>query len=348
MRPRTIVPLLGLTLLAIRTLPAADTIRLLEGLPVSGAVSDMTSTEVTILYGPAMISKKISVNEIESISFEEEPRQLTEARNAFKGANFEQVVKLLSKLDTSEIKRKEVKQDVEFYRAAALARLAIGGAGGKQTRQDAGKQLTAFEKANPTNYHYYEVCELIGNLLVALEKYKDAEPHYEKISSAPWPEYKMRAGVLLGRLLAAQKQHADAIKKFDEVLAASGSSKEAERQHQAAQLGKAYSLAASDHVAAGIALVEEVVGKAEKEDSELHARAYVVEGNCYLAAGKKKDAFLAFLHVDVLYPGFPEQHAEALANLATLWPDVYHSTEKADKAKSELKAKYPNSRWAQQ
>ena len=55
---------------------------------------------------------------------------------------------------------------------------------------------------------------------------------------------------------------------------------------------------------------------------------------------------MAFLHVDSLYFGVPEQHAEALANLSTLWKDVQKG-DRAAQALEQLKERYPNSRWAQ-
>ena len=94
-----------------------------------------------------------------------------------------------------------------------------------------------------------------------------------------------------------------------------------------------------------IKAVQAVIAKADPENQELHARAYNILGNCYLTASKKKEALLAFLHVDLLYSRFPEQHAEALANLATLWADL-DKADRAAQARDLLKEKYPNSAWA--
>jgi len=54
---------------------------------------------------------------------------------------------------------------------------------------------------------------------------------------------------------------------------------------------------------------------------------------------------LAFLHVDLLFARFPEQHAEALSKLATLWTEV-DQAERAAQARNTLKEKYPESEWA--
>ena len=55
---------------------------------------------------------------------------------------------------------------------------------------------------------------------------------------------------------------------------------------------------------------------------------------------------MAFLHVDLLYARYGDLHAEALANLATLWADV-DKPERADQARALLREKYPSSVWAQ-
>jgi tetratricopeptide (TPR) repeat protein len=120
--------------------------------------------------------------------------------------------------------------------------------------------------------------------------------------------------------------------------------KEADSQHFAAQLGKASALAAGGKIDDAVKLVNDVIAKADPDNQEIYARAYVALGNCYKAAGKPKDALLAFLEVDLLYPNSPEQHAEALANLAMLWAKV-DKADRAAQARSQLQGKYPHSRW---
>ena len=127
----------------------------------------------------------------------------------------------------------------------------------------------------------------------------------------------------------------------------SGGGKEAaESQKLAAQLGKATCLAATGEPDAGIKLVQEVIDKAEPEDADLNARAYVTLGNCYRQKeGATKDALLAFLHVDLLYNRDREAHAEALWNLARLWNEL-GKPERALQATQLLKDHYGGTSWA--
>jgi hypothetical protein len=112
----------------------------------------------------------------------------------------------------------------------------------------------------------------------------------------------------------------------------------------AAMLGKASAIAGEGKPDEAAAAIDAVIAKADADDGELHARAYNAKGNALLAAGKKKEALLAFLHVDLLFSSYPEQHAEALSNLATLWKEVDQG-ERANKAAAALRQQYPSSRW---
>ena len=197
-----------------------------------------------------------------------------------------------------------------------------------------------------TSFHYFEVCELLGDLLAVLYKYWDAETFYGKLAESAAARLQNAGRVLIGRALVGQKQFDRANTRFDEVLAIEGTSKEADRQKLAARLGKASALAGAGKTDEAVRLVEQIIADADAENLELHARAYTVLGNCYTVAGKKKEALLAFLHVDLLYSRFGELHAEALANLAKLWADA-DKGDRAEQALARLKEKYPASAWAE-
>lgn len=332
--------LLVLTLaLAATTRPtaAADRVRLIGGSQSSGELAEMSPTKVALQVGAT--KKEFPVNEIDSILFDDEPNELFQARIAVRGGRYDDALAMLSKIDAAGLKRPEIAKDVQFYQALAAARSALAGSG---SIAEAGKRMFAFERANPTSFHYFEACQTLGDLLAGLGRFSDAESFYNKLGEAPWPEYKMRAGVLVGRALVNQKQFDPAAAKFDQVLAADAAGPQADAQKSAARLGKASALSGAGKTDEAVALVNDLIAQADPQDEELYARAYNILGSCYRAAGKKKEALLAFLHVDLLYARFGEQHAQALANLATLWAEVDKS-DRAAQAKSLLEEKYPNS-----
>ncbi|MEE8450795.1 MAG: tetratricopeptide repeat protein, partial [Thermoguttaceae bacterium] len=241
-----------------------------------------------------------------------------------------------------QLTRNVIRQDFEFYKAFCAAKLALGGTG---TIEDAGGQMIAFVNNNTGSYHYLEACESVGDLLVAKGKHASAAGFYGRLAKAPWPDYKMRAGVAIGRAQLAQGQMTEAARSFDAVLAINAQGDLAKTQRLAATLGKARCLAAAGRHDDAIEMVDGILAKSDPEDVELYARAYNTLGTALRKAGRDRDALLAFLHVDVLYFTLPEAHAEALANLAELW-DAMHKNERAVRARATLDEQYRNSPWA--
>lgn len=328
---------------------ADDIVKPKMGGQVRGNITEMTNQEVAVKTGA--ITKRVPVNEIESISYDGEPVGIKGVRNAIKKDDYELAAKELGKLSPADLQRSEIKADYDFYKALCAAREAQTETDADKRPKallDAGKQLLAFEKSNGLNYHYFEACELLGDLLSALGKNEQAALFYKKLESAPWADYKVRAGSLIGRSLAAQKKYKEAIDKLDAVLAdaKNHAGKEVESEAMAATLDRATCLAGTGKVDEGIKIAQDIIDHAPKDDQELHARAYDALGTCYRMAGKKKEALLAFLHVDLLYSGVADQHAEALANLSTLWIEV-NKRERGMQARERLKDRYPYSQWAQ-
>ena len=324
---------------------ADDTIRLRPNGTVRGTISAMTATEVSLDMAAGQ-KKQVPVNEIDTIVFEGEPPEIKLVRSEVANSNYEGALKSLDKIDPAKVTRAEIKQDLQFYKALCLARLALAGTG---KVGDAGIQMRAFVKDNPTNYHYLAAAEILGDLFATIGKPELAYEQYTAVERAPWPEAKMRGSVAKGRILVMQKKYPEALAAFDTVLKLAGDGKgPGATSRLAAQLGKATCLAATDQPDKAIALVQEVIDNADPEDVDLNGRAYLALGNCYRQKPAAiKDARDAFLHVDLLYPSNREAHAEALANLARIWNEL-GKPERALQATQLLKDRYANSVWAKQ
>jgi tetratricopeptide (TPR) repeat protein len=303
----------------------------------------MTRYEVTLDKG-ATGSVPIAANEIRSIVFEGEPAELTQARvNAGNGA-FAKAHALLAKIAADQVKRDFVKQDVEFYKAYCASRLALSGEG---EITDAGKQLNLFVRNYPDNFHFLEASEMMGDLLMASGRFDFAEKQYAELAKAPWPVFKMKAAVSLGRSLQAQGKHAEAIQQFDAALSIIDDGPDAQNQKLSATLGKAVSLAETSKGDDAVKIIQKVIQDADPQQKELHARAYNALGNCYEKSKRTKDALFAFLRVDVVYSNVPEAHAEALSHLVTLWKAVGNE-EQSREARETLLQRHGNSKWAKQ
>jgi len=324
--------------------PAAglvDRIRLVRG-SESGEITSTTPLEVTVEKasgGP----RSVAVNEIRSIVFDGEPSELTQARLFANNGGYDNALEKLYAVDQSRLSRSIVREEVEFLLAFCAGKRALAGSA---QIVDAGRQLNDFVRQHPQSFHYLEAVELMGDLLAASGKYPAAEKQYAELAKTPWPDYRMRAAVLVGRTLQVQGKHSEAIRQFDVVLAMRDNSRATRDAQLSATLGKAVSLAETERLDDAVRMIEEIIQKSDPEDKELQARTYNALGQCYEKAGRTKDAVLAFLHVDVLYSTVPDAHAEALSHLVPLWEAIGEPA-RAREARQVLNERYANTRWAQ-
>lgn len=331
---------LSLLVPAVDTFAQNDRIRLRKT-SQTGEITKMTPLAVTIERGGNR--NEISVAEIQSIQFGDEPSELSQARVNARNGSYDTALDKLKEIKPSGL-TSYVRQEIEYLTAYCGVRRALLGEG---SYADAGRQLNQFVAKNSQSYHFIAANELLGDLLVAMQRYDAAEAKYELVAKAPWPSYAIRAKVLLGRVLQAQGKHREALAKFDEALSASASDEEAKQQRQFATLAKAESLAATGEVKEGVAAVQALLKESSPEDRPLNAAAYNALGVCHQQAGDVDAALLAFLHVDLLYNTVPEAHAQALSYLAQLWQKAGKPAE-AREAREQLNTLYAKSKWAKQ
>jgi tetratricopeptide (TPR) repeat protein len=273
------------------------------------------------------------------------------ARSALLKGGDQNALVQLDKINHATVTKKEIKQDLAFYRAQAQARMALRGAGDVKK---AGADIYAFVSANADSYHFLQAQEILGELLVADGNVDAALKAFAVLDQSPFDEYKMRAGVARGRALMTQTKFPEAQAEFEKVLALpynpmTQKGTPSESQRFAAVLGKAQCQANTGAYDEAIKELEgNVIPNLNAEESKLQAAAYNTLGNCYnqVPEGKgKKAALLAFLHVDVLYRMVPSEHAEALYNLSVLWNEL-GKTERGTEARTTLNRLYPGSSWA--
>ncbi len=321
---------------------ALDSIRTSKGV-LSGRVIGMDATKVDFEQGvgASALLKELPANEVQAIYFEGEPRDLRNAKNEVLRGRYAEALEMLEQMKDEPV-RPEAVQDLQFYKAYCAAKLALGGSG---KIPEAGKMMLAFVDGNPKSYHYYQATAMVGDLLVAIRQYSKAGEYYSRLQNAPWPDYKMRAGVAIGKALLDQDKADQALAAFDKVIATEGTGELAQEQRLFAAVGKARALVALTKAEEAIKLLEEVLKKADAEHAPLMAQAYNAQGAAYKQAGRIKEAQLAYLHVDMLYSSQPAAHAEALANLVELW-EQDHQRERANRHRQVLEEQYPDSPWA--
>jgi tetratricopeptide (TPR) repeat protein len=300
---------------------------------VSGRITQMTKTEVVIeTTGGA---RTIPVNQIQSISWDGEPATLKNIRMAMQVSQYEDVISALDRIKMDTITRAEIRQDIEFYRAAATAYLALRGTG---SIDEAGKLVANFALNNPNNYHYWEATKLVADLLVAKGAVDKAVEYYGQLTQAPWPEFKAQAGTAVGWAYLGSGKIDEADKAFSDVIALQISGDDTPKV--LATIGKARCLAEKGQTEQAVSMIQEVLKRPDlTENAEVMGRAYVALGLAYRKAGDAKRAIMAFLHTDLIYFRHSDSHIEALKNLIELWPQAGHP-ERAAEAAEVLKKQY--------
>lgn len=308
--------------------------------PNRGTITSMSKDEVGM--DMAGVARTFPVNEITRISYGDENPELSNARNLVQQKNYNAALNELRKLQGVSFARDLMKQDVDYYTALCMARLSMTEGGDAKAAE---KAMLDFARSAPNNWHFYEAAEILGDLAIASGDYASAERYYGGVAKAPWEDYRMRANNSIGNSLLAQKKPAEALAKFEEVLGASLSTPEAAMQKVYAEIGKAQCLAETGKPEEGVKMLEDIIAKNDPSDSTLFAKAYNALGNCYLKAGKTKEALQAFLHTDILFYADGQAHAEALYRLSKLWSEV-NKSDRAVAARNTLRERYSGSAWA--
>lgn len=312
-----------------------------SGSSINGKIVETTPIQVTIEVQGT--KRDVKVNDIRRVMFADDPPDLHAGRAKILAGKLDSGFNDLKKVNPRSVTREIVRRDLQFYLAFCEGKLALSTGGNKAK---ASESMLAFVSAVPNSYHFFAAAELLGDLAVGQEDYPGAVKYYGTIASrAPFPEYKMRGLIAEARAWVAQMNFAEAQKKFDAVLAINSDTPESKRQKLLAQIGKGRCLAETSTPEEGIQLIEQIIADNDPSDAELFGRAYNAQGDCLLKAGKRKDALMAYLHVDVLFYSHPDIHAESLYHLSKLWAEIKKS-DRAVAARNLLNDRYAGSIWS--
>ena len=310
---------------------------------VSGKVIAVTPGGVDV-EDKAGTSKNVPVEKIREIQFAGEPASLKTARSMLARRRPADALKELAKIEPSELEGAEplIVAEVEFVKAAAAGRAAIDSGG---SPVDAGKQVNEFLKKHSESFHFYQMQELLGDLLGSAGKWELAQDAYAKLAKGP-ASWKVRAAAARATMLFNQKKYDEAYKEFQSAIKIDAGDEISLAQKRGAELGMAKCLTQQGKQADAINMVQKIIKQSNPEEKELLGKAYNVLGEAYRSTGgKDQDALISFLTVDLVYNSLPESHAEALFYLCELW-ERGKNPERAREAKQNLESTYPNSSWA--
>ena len=314
--------------------------------PVSGEVTGVTKTEVTIkVTSPKADTLKIPANEIASIAWTGESPDANVARKDEEGLKLQKAIDGYQKsLAASKSSDKAAKADLEFGMARATAKLALSD---PAKLDDAIKKLDDFRSKNSDHYRYFESVNYLGQLYAAKKDFIKAKVTFEQLAKAPWKETQMASRIASGKLLLTENKLDEAAAEYESVIAIQPEGPLEESVRQEAVLGKSRIMIAQKKYEDALKLLEEVIAKAPPDDVKVNAEAFLRQGDCLREQGNDRDAIMAYLHVDVLFRSEKAIHAEALYRLSQLWEKDGKKT-RAEEARDLLRSEYESSEWAKQ
>ena len=318
-----------------------DQVFINRGATVRGEIDEVSPTQVKIIVGGA--GQSLGTNDIRVINFGDEPTALRQGRARAVAGKYAVALGDLESVDAESISRKLVKADLQFYLALCRGKLALESGGGKQQAAEA---MLTFVRSAANSNHFFQAADLLGDLAVAQGDYDNAVKYYSAISSkAPWAEDRLRALVAEADALVLQQRFADAQKKYESIGSLQADTPELKRLKLLAEVGRGRCLAETASADEGINVLEKLILENDAVDTELFGRAYNALGDCFQTSEKPKEALMAYLHVDVLFYGDRDTHAEALYHLSKLW-QVARNQDRAAAAKNLLQQRYAGSVWA--
>ena len=315
---------------------SADKVALIEGRgrPLEGTIIQITAEQVTLQDKDSQ--KKYDANNVASTTFGGEPSALNAARLSVNGGRMEEALANLAKVDPKELTSDGMKQDYAYFLAYAKAKLVLSGSGNAEEAKTA---LEDFRRRHKASYHYYEICEIYGDLMAQLGRFDEAKESYADLAKAPWPAYKLKAQVSLGMTEIFEGKADSARRNFEAVAASTDASPQTERQKSLAAVGLALCLVADKQYDEAIAALEKIAKETGSEDALFQARVYNSLGSAYDQADKPHEAALAYMHTDILFSSARGEHIRSLTELHRLWTKIQRSG-RAEEVARRLKDLY--------
>lgn len=319
---------------------AQDSVFLFSGSPVRGVIADSTKTSLVVETNDGQT--EVPIQNIRSISFGDEPPGYEKAQRAFDRQKYDEGLAELEKIEEGK-NDGMVFREVEYLKALGSARSAL--TGGSVDAKTAGSLVGGFLKKYPETWHFFEMTELLGELLVAIGRSDLADAEYAKLAESPLPNFQLRGNFqrAQAQLLAGDGSAAE--KSFDAVIASGLNDEAAAKTKAIASCLRAKALLLQGKREEAQTLVMKLIKNEDPKQTELFANAYNILGLCHQQAGEDLQAVLAFLHTDLLFSNQASAHAEALYYLSQLWPKL-DKNDRALEARTTLKSLYRNSVWA--
>ncbi|MEI8019522.1 MAG: tetratricopeptide repeat protein [Schlesneria sp.] len=312
-----------------------------DGKRVNGNISSMSKTELTLKKNQGE-PEIVSANDIAAIEWEWGGGELKLGYSDENGGRYDSATQRLLKAKADAKSPSDfLRGEFDYIIARIAARQALAD---PEKRQQAIQKLIAAQKGYPDHVRFYESVLLLSQIQLAEKDFAGARSTLEKLSQAPWNDLKLAAQIAESRVLVAEGKIDEAITGFEAIVASAGDTPADISRKFEAMLGHARGLIAQTKFDEALKILDVVTEKGPAEDSTVQAEAYILQGQALQGLGRTKEAALAYLHVDILFPKEAGFHAEALYQMSNLWKLVQHPDRSAEAA-GKLVQIYPNSEW---
>jgi tetratricopeptide (TPR) repeat protein len=308
--------------------------------PLRGDVKEVSRTEVLLKGRNNQREYRIPANEIERIRWQGELAQLTQARVEERNGQFDKAIagyEAALKASSSE----NLTTDLEFLIARTTASKALAD---EENYDEPISRLEKFRESHPSSFHYFESLKLLARLYMAKPDVEKANATMKLLSEAPWNDFKMEADILRAQVAVAHGQIDAALGPLDNVLSVKPATPAEWSRRYEALLTKASCLQKQNKFQEAIDVLTSILDEAADDDTKTLAETCVRLGDCYQAAGRTREAILAYLRVDLLFPKEKANHAESLYYLSRLFAQDGKFDKAAD-ASARLQQAYPHSPW---
>jgi tetratricopeptide (TPR) repeat protein len=328
---------LGLSALADEiVLVPGSTVKNAPGGRVRGTIQSESLAEVVVRLGAN--TSNVPTDQIVSIRYDGQPATMALAETNESGGQLAKAAELYKKAAGEAEGKPLVVQAARFKQAEVTAELALAD---PSKTTDAIGLLEGFVKAYPNGRQVSGALDSLARLQLQKGDYSAVDRTIGSLAKLPGGAD--RGAVLRAKSFAKQGDHAKAIAELDGLIKAAP---EGSVRLREAKLAKAESLAGLKKFGEAETDLRAVIKALPAEDVAAQSAAYNTLGDCLRAAGRPKDALLAYLHTDVLFAKDKEQHPRALAQIAQLWRELKRD-DRADEVLHRLRQEYPQSPWAQ-
>jgi tetratricopeptide (TPR) repeat protein len=319
---------------------ADDAVTRRGGTTIRGDVTSSSRTQVVVTGRTNKKEYPIPANEVDRVRWESEPAQVSQNRIEERNGQFDKAIEgyqAALKLAANE----NLRTDLEFDIARVTAARAFKD---EDKYDDAIAGLEKFRAAHPTNFRYYEALRLLAQLYMSKGDVEKGNDALRAMDEAPWTDFKMETDILKARVALAHDDLGSALKALEGVITVTPATPAERSRRYEALVTKASCLQKQAKYQQATDVLSGILEEASDEDTKTLADACVRLGDCYQAGGRTKEAILAYLRVDILFPKEKKQHAEALYYLSRLFSQDGKPDKAADAA-ARLQERYPKSPW---